>query len=77
MIPNKKYNYFVTGGGTGGHIYPAIAVCDELKKDAETNQIFYVGNPDNLEYEIATKKGYKFLPVKVPINTLEDAFGKF
>lgn len=61
----KKYNYFVTGGGTGGHIYPAIAVCDELKKDAETNEIYYVGNPDNLEYEIARQKGYKFLPVKV------------
>ena len=62
---NKKYTYFVTGGGTGGHIYPAIAICDALKKDAETKAIYYVGNPDNLEYEIATKKGYKFLPVKV------------
>lgn len=62
---NKKYTYFVTGGGTGGHIYPAIAVCDALKNDAETNEIFYVGNPNNLEYSIATQKGYKFLPVKV------------
>lgn len=62
---NKKYTYFVTGGGTGGHIYPAIAVCDALKKDAETKEIYYVGNPNNLEYEIATKKGYKFLPVKI------------
>lgn len=62
---NKKYIYFVTGGGTGGHIYPAIAVCDALKTDSETKEIFYVGNPKNLEYEIATKKGYKFLPVNV------------
>lgn len=62
---HKKNTYFVTGGGTGGHIYPAIAVCDALKNDAETSEIFYVGNPDNLEYGIATQKGYKFLPVKV------------
>lgn len=61
----KKYVYFVTGGGTGGHIYPAIAVCDALKKDSETKEIYYVGNPNNLEYEITQKLGYKFLGVNV------------
>lgn len=54
--------YFITGGGTGGHIYPAVAVADELKK---TDEIFYIGNPKNLEYDIVNKKGYKFLPVSV------------
>lgn len=62
---HKKYTYFITGGGTGGHIYPAIAVCDALKKDPETKEIFYVGNPNNLECDVATKMGYKFLSVKV------------
>jgi len=62
---HKKYTYFITGGGTGGHIYPAIAVCDELKKDSETREIYYIGNPDNLEFEIAKKHGYKFLGVNV------------
>lgn len=61
----KKYTYFITGGGTGGHIYPAIAICDALKADAETKEIYYIGNPDNLEFEIAKKTGYKFLPIKV------------
>jgi len=61
----QKYTYFVTGGGTGGHIYPAIAVCDELKKDPETKDIYYIGNPNNLEFEIAKKMGYKFLGVNV------------
>ncbi len=55
--------YFITGGGTGGHIYPAIAVADYLNDEGET--IFYVGNPKNLEYDIVTKRGYKFLPVNV------------
>lgn len=62
---HKKYTYFITGGGTGGHIYPAVAVFEALKKDPETKEIYYVGNPDNLEYEITQKKGYKFLPVKI------------
>ena len=54
--------YFITGGGTGGHIYPAIAIADYLKNDGE---IFYVGNPRNLEFDIVKQKGYKFLPVSV------------
>ena len=55
--------YFVTGGGTGGHIYPALAVADEL-----TNQgakVYYVGNKRNMEFELASKKGYKFLHVSI------------
>ena len=55
--------FLVTGGGTGGHIYPAIAVIDELL--AQGNEVFYVGNPKNLEFEIASQKGYNFLPVKI------------
>ncbi|MBQ9688908.1 undecaprenyldiphospho-muramoylpentapeptide beta-N-acetylglucosaminyltransferase [bacterium] len=61
---NSKKVYFITGGGTGGHIYPAVAICDELLKDSDTD-IYYVGNPKNMEYRIATDKGYKFLPVVV------------
>lgn len=62
---NKKNTYFITGGGTGGHIYPAVAIAEALKLDGKTKEIYYVGNPDNLEFDIAKKMGYKFLPVKV------------
>lgn len=53
--------FFITGGGTGGHIYPAIAVADSLKDE----DIYYIGNPKNLEYDIVKQKGYKFLGVNV------------
>ena len=61
-MDNKK-TYFITGGGTGGHIYPAIAVADELLKQEDTEKVFYVGNPNNLEAEIVKDKDYEFLPV--------------
>lgn len=59
---NNK-TFFITGGGTGGHIYPAIAVADELLKDSNTEKIYYIGNPNNLEASIVKDKNYKFLPV--------------
>ena len=61
---SETYNrvYFVTGGGTGGHVYPAMAVADALSEDAK---VYYVGNKRNMELELATKKGYKFLHVGV------------
>ncbi|MBR5555577.1 undecaprenyldiphospho-muramoylpentapeptide beta-N-acetylglucosaminyltransferase [bacterium] len=62
-LSDKKRTYFITGGGTGGHIYPAIAIADELVERG--NDVFYVGNPSNLEFEITSGKPYKFLPVNV------------
>ena len=59
---NNK-TFFITGGGTGGHIYPAVAVADELLKSETTEKIYYVGNPNNLEFSIVLNKNYEFLPV--------------
>ncbi len=58
-----KKTYFITGGGTGGHIYPAIAVADGLLEQEDTEKIYYVGNPNNLEANITSSKNYTFLPV--------------
>ena len=59
----RKKTYFITGGGTGGHIYPAIAVADGLLEQDDTEKIYYVGNPQNLEASITADKNYTFLPV--------------
>lgn len=64
MSNNKVY--FISGGGTGGHIYPAFTVVEKLLKEEDTEKIYFIGNPKNLEFEIA--KNYpqvEFLPVDV------------
>lgn len=64
-INNKDKVYFVTGGGTGGHIYPAVAVGFALQKEPDTKKVYYVGNPDNLENKIAQDKVFEFLGVNI------------
>lgn len=64
-INNKNKVYFVTGGGTGGHIYPAVAVGFALQKEPDTKKVYYVGNPDNLENKIAQDKVFEFLGVNI------------
>ena len=64
-MKNKKV-YFISGGGTGGHIYPAFTVVEKLLKEEDTEKIYFIGNPKNLEYDIAQKyDNVTFLPVSV------------
>ena len=65
MSKDKKI-YFISGGGTGGHIYPALSVLQALLKQEDTEKIYYIGNPKNMEYDIVKKiDGVEFLPVCV------------
>ena len=56
MKPSK---YIISGGGTGGHIYPAIAIADELKAQDPTAQIVFVGAYGKMEMEKVPQAGYK------------------
>lgn len=49
----------MTGGGTGGHIYPAIAVADEIKYRHPDAEIIFVGTERGMEKDIVPKAGYK------------------
>lgn len=63
---SSKKVYFISGGGTGGHIYPAFTVIEKLLKDSDTGKIFFIGNPKNLEHEIVLNyPEVEFLPVDV------------
>ncbi|MDD6255770.1 MAG: undecaprenyldiphospho-muramoylpentapeptide beta-N-acetylglucosaminyltransferase [Eubacteriales bacterium] len=56
----------MSGGGTGGHIYPAIAIADEIKRRHPEAEILFVGTEHGMEREIVPKSGYpiKFITVR-------------
>jgi len=48
----------ISGGGSGGHVFPAIAIANELKKRDENIDILFVGAKDKMEMEKVPKAGY-------------------
>lgn len=54
-----KYKFMVSGGGTGGHIFPAIAIADKLKELEPDSEFLFVGAKDRMEMERVPQAGYK------------------
>ncbi|WP_297791842.1 undecaprenyldiphospho-muramoylpentapeptide beta-N-acetylglucosaminyltransferase [uncultured Eudoraea sp.] len=54
-----NYRFILSGGGTGGHIYPAIAIADELKSRHPNASFLFVGAKDRMEMEKVPKAGYR------------------
>lgn len=54
-----NYRFILSGGGTGGHIYPAIAIANELKKRHPDAEFLFVGAKDRMEMEKVPQAGYK------------------
>ena len=50
--------YLITGGGTGGHIYPALAIADAIKKNDPDCKMLYVGVKGKTEENILKDKVY-------------------
>lgn len=57
--------YLISGGGTGGHIYPALAIANEIKLIDKSADILYVGTEKGLESELVPKAGIKFKTIRV------------
>jgi UDP-N-acetylglucosamine--N-acetylmuramyl-(pentapeptide) pyrophosphoryl-undecaprenol N-acetylglucosamine transferase len=54
----KQYKFILSGGGTGGHIYPAIAIANELKLRFPDCEILFVGAQDKMEMQKVPQAGY-------------------
>jgi UDP-N-acetylglucosamine--N-acetylmuramyl-(pentapeptide) pyrophosphoryl-undecaprenol N-acetylglucosamine transferase len=54
----QKLKFIVSGGGTGGHIFPAVAIADALRKKHPDCDILFIGAKDRMEMEKVPKAGY-------------------
>ena len=54
-----NYRFILSGGGTGGHIYPAIAIANELKRRYPDAAVLFVGAKGRMEMEKVPKAGYE------------------
>jgi UDP-N-acetylglucosamine--N-acetylmuramyl-(pentapeptide) pyrophosphoryl-undecaprenol N-acetylglucosamine transferase len=54
----KPYRIILSGGGTGGHIYPAIAIANALKSKNPETEFLFVGAKDRMEMEKVPQAGY-------------------
>lgn len=61
--------FIISGGGTGGHIYPAIAIADEIKRRDAKHEVLFVGAEGKMEMEKVPKAGYRI--VGLPIRGLQ------
>lgn len=53
-----KNKVLIAAGGTGGHVYPAIAIADALREKNADTDILFVGTKDHMEWETVPKAGY-------------------
>lgn len=55
----------LAGGGTAGHINPALAIASIIKQHRSDAEFLYAGTPNGMESKLVPKAGYSFAPIKV------------
>lgn len=55
----------ISAGGTGGHIYPALAILDKFYEKEKDLEVIYVGTHNRMEKEIVKKRGIKYFELEI------------
>ena len=61
LNPTKPYRLIISGGGTGGHIFPALAIANEFKDRHPSADILFVGAEGKMEMTRVPEAGYKII----------------
>ena len=61
----NRIRIVLAGGGTGGHIYPAIGIAQALHRIDTHIDIVFIGGRDRIEASIVPQQGFRFLPISV------------
>ena len=60
-----KLKVMISGGGTGGHIFPAIAIANAIKKQRPDSEFLFVGAEGKMEMEKVPEAGYKIVGLPI------------
>lgn len=61
----KQLHFIISGGGTGGHIFPALSIADAIKERWPNSAILFVGAEDRMEMERVPAAGYEIVGLPV------------
>ena len=67
----------IVAGGTGGHIYPAIAIINKIKEKEKNSEILYIGTTDRMEKDIIPKLGINFVGLEMSGLNRHNVFKNF
>lgn len=65
MSTNKTYKIIISGGGTGGHVFPAIAIANGLREVLSSVEILFVGAKGKLEMTKVPEAGYRIIGLNI------------
>ena len=63
--PNPAPRILMSGGGTGGHIFPAVAIADEIRKRFPNAEFLFIGANGKMEMEKVPQAGYKIVGLNI------------
>ena len=66
----RKIRAIISGGGTGGHIFPALSIANKLRELNPETEILFVGAEGRMEMERVPAAGYEI--VGLPVAGLQD-----
>lgn len=60
MAAKSEFRFLFAGGGTGGHLFPAVAVAERIKEKIPEADILFIGTKSKIEGRVIPRLGYKF-----------------
>ena len=57
-MPNERLKILIAAGGTGGHVFPALAIADEIKKLRSDAEFLFIGTKGKIESRVVPQRGY-------------------
>jgi len=74
MNRQKHRRIIISGGGTGGHVFPAISIANALKRIDQDTEILFVGAAEAVEEEAAEEEAAEFEDVFAPVVIRQETY---